>query len=1701
MSDPKTLLPKIAASPYFIKNPGRGYSQVLFKPGYPLQSAELIQLQNILNEQLKIFADHIFEDGSIMDSKGGLEYDLNCSLFAVSPAWGGTVNFDDEIEFRYGSTVDSGYKAVCVQESFQDTDFSDEHHPKYLVIKQEDTTIPTFAAGVVVEVWKKDNTFLGELALNADTNNALEKVGKYAKINSNQFYTMGYFTSIASQAYVYWFDESLPVNVQIGVELVWRIIDHNEDTSLRDPAENAFNENSPGADRLKLELQLSRRSLDFTENSSKWKFYTLLKFKNNQLIYRVKYPTYGELGVTLANRTYETNGSFVVDEFKLEVQPGLSILGAHRITTPPTVVKADEESTWIIEGTNTQYFSLTVGNYLILGSDNESYHRLLRIDDIISDTSMKVSDIHYDDYDDQGQFVSLQSRWDNKGTDTFIELELYDESKFNYKFDNGIAYVKGWRFEKEFVSRLSDLRARKTQLMAKTVSPNSHYFHLDYNETDPFVPNNFVNTETFIDFDSLEQVDLHCTNNREFYRLTIVDYMFNSWAAQNPGEELLIDDALFVCVNYDLYELVSYTKNDSSGIPAPGHVYAMSRAGGSSSSFDLQSIQKETESPYNTDNPSNYNTLSYANSQANTAFDSTNSLVEFTITPGGNYSGLSQNDYVTISDSSVTYTGQVTSVVTSTSNKIEVKTLYNLLTHDALYTVEKPSEADYHTFQYNSTKIGTVRANSISANHPERFYFSHYTMNPEKEFTVFHSDSASQIQVLDLNASFASSVYKDMILSYGNQKWPITKYEGLTQTFTLETTGNPLPTINSGDVVQLQSTFQDVHSIVKTNYPYQKAFKGNIKRTTDDYPIVVTPTGTTQKFVRLINEGDGEIKSVSMDSNSYNLFRQEIYTFTSLSNSFTISYTFDNISDVNLGSDRTKVYAANTILDPNDATVILYHQGESIGVLASEISGKICEITLENSIPDPSRVIVHLEVPIETPQERKKDLIKNVVDVFDANTVHFGVETTSHGKRTHLKDSFELKHSDVYRVRKIEVAPGKKETGADSSYIDLTYYFDLDTGQRDEAYEHGRVNLKEHLDLPPIGAGLNNYAFRVTYDYFEPEAGHFFTVNSYKDIHYRKIPTYIDAKNQKFPLRNVIDFRHVKEPAGSVSEYSKAVDFTSDYVDLRCEYYLREQKIISIEGDSSTKIDTKFFDSETYSESEYSIRLYDVVIPAYTFECDDVEYKKKDNQRYTMNDISKLQKRIENLEDIAQLNSLELQTIQTKLVTNDGDPRYKNGMLVDMFAGFTVAEIAESHFAASIDQHAMKLYPSFESRNLKLRPVSVTSTSPVIKRNIAFLPYSNLEVDVEEANTFTSDTTSLTADLSISNGKLTLHPFSDNWYSQNVPAKPQLNEDNQYKNWTELRQAAHGTQWADWDQYIGGVETEDQTIPLQNATLSQKTGQMVNNKNNIEMIIGDRKINTTLKYYSKEIRIGFVFESLEHSTNTYQIRIGDETPSIQDGMRLTFTYTGTSSIDNFISNNLGKTITQGSSEGIIQHILPTGTSGQYYLYVTNINSNLFTAGSVNGINGSVDTVHNFVSQQVDSQGILCGDFTLAEKQFSINSNVDVWMCSVDSSYNVLKVEGSTRFHIGGLIEKVSSHSQSIRPVRKKLFSHDYSATVPYVEDRTYKTLGSVSIPVFLHQPFIFEESLFLSQVDLKVLNTDTTIDHRFVLTIQPMIQD
>ena len=47
---------------------------------------------------------------------------------------------------------------------------------------------------------------------------------------------------------------------------------------------------------------------------------------------------------------------------------------------------------------------------------------------------------------------------------------------------------------------------RKTKTVPETVSPNRHYFVMNYDEYGPFICNQYVNTERFLEFDKLEEV-------------------------------------------------------------------------------------------------------------------------------------------------------------------------------------------------------------------------------------------------------------------------------------------------------------------------------------------------------------------------------------------------------------------------------------------------------------------------------------------------------------------------------------------------------------------------------------------------------------------------------------------------------------------------------------------------------------------------------------------------------------------------------------------------------------------------------------------------------------------------------------------------------------------------------------------------------------------------------------------------------------------------------------------------------------------------------------------------------------------------------------------------------------------------------------------------------------------------------------------
>jgi len=1730
----KTLLPEIANSPYFIKYPGRNFSQVLFKPGYPLQSAELISLQNIVNEQISRFGDHVFKDGSMVttsggfEKNGGIDYD-HCQLYELSEDANllAFVPENSTIVIK-DTTVDINLDISTVLEAdfvtFKNAFIKDGIvYPNYMGLKFNNGQIQQNLAELFstslpsrFDVYVKfSNNVLGS---KIGTLNSLAATdGMFAMIKDTVFYTSGYFTNIEEQKLIYHIGDASLMNVEVGVELQWEIADISHPTygsQLFDPAQNAFNENSPGADRLILNLMLKEHDLNYVQSNDDWKFTPLLKFKNGDLIYRIKYPIYSVLGDTLARTTYEIHGNFVIDPFKLNVTSDALLTGTHTVTEYDNSL--DGETVYTITGSETTYTNLTIGNYVMFGSVVD-YNRLLKIVRIDSDLRMKVSDVHYDSYPD----------FSTNSPDYFSEakvgttISLRDEEKLNYVLSEGKAYVNGYRFETTFQTKIEDNKSRDFKAAEAAVLPNQHYFELS----------SYFHTENFINFKKLDTLDLHCTKNKELYQLTIsLSTAFNLPIVVGINEELEINGTIFKNIKTTTtnggdvisnYELISYSNNTNTGLPTIGVDYTVTnRTNGTQNIYRLKTIEKIADTPFERDSSTNYSANILNDNYANTSTISiVSSTLDFENTSTSYNNSFAQDDYVLIedvNDVTVKVFGLVTNIPGNPSSSMTVKTNTTVFTNNATeYRITKPSYNQFYDYQYGSTKIGTIRSNSVGVDDPERFRFSHYELNHSiKSFDVVKVNTVTnKIEAVSLELSQVDDVYNGMFIEYNGSTWEISDYVGATQEFTLLGVSalNPI-NFAIGDNINLTAHLSNLNSIISSAFANGKGFYGNVVKNTLGYPVIKTPNQTQNKFSSIIDNEDGEVKNVRVDD--YSIFYQEKWIVTGVDiSSLSKAIGTDFISDFNIDNNNVKVYAATNILD-GTTNYLKYSSGQSVPFSSVTLVGSNLTINFNETFNNTDAFIVHANIPVSQPLLRYKTL-KNITDAqadVDDFTVYVNGDGTLLGDitntRNHTQQTFELKHSDIYRIRSVQVSVGKL-TGP---YVDITDYFTLDDGQRATHYDHGRLVLKSYLKLPDINnldtsiteatitaASQNVYRFRVNYDFFEPTNGHFFTVDSYTNIHYRKIPTYIDSARDKFPLRNVIDFRPVRRPIGSISDYEQETDIVS-IINLDFDYYYHKEKVIALQGNGTSEIKLVYQEAENYVPSFYNIKLYEITLPAYTFEFEDINYKLIDNKNYTMKDISKLQKRIENLEDIAQLNALELQAIQTKLTDVNGNPRFTNGLLVDMFSGFAIAKVDQEGFAASIDIEQMKLYPSFSSNNSLLHIAPTTSISnnfPTVKNNIAYLPIAGHN---EIVNSFdTNITSTLNSQLSFKNGKLTLHPYSDVWYSKDSTPIVLLNEDNQFKNWKLLRSSAHGTQWKDWEQFWSGVPVESNILTVANATLSQKTGRLINNKNNIEKVINDKRVNTTLTLKSRAGRIGFVFEMLSKDVNEYGIYINSNLVTTNAGQRITFTTTSGLSVNNFRTLYQGLNITQnavaGLASGVVNHIQHISNK-DYYLYVTNIDNYIFdTSAKINELNGSISAIHTYGTSRVslDDNSILCGDFTIGESDYPSGTALDVQIRDLNAQTN--NIVGSNKFYINGLLETKTSFVQSIRPAQRKLYSDSESN---YIDDKTFVINNTTRIPTPIHQPFILNDSVFLSKFSFRYTCNQ---DSKVIITIQPMVNN
>lgn len=174
-----------------------------------------------------------------------------------------------------------------------------------------------------------------------------------------------------------------------------------------------------------------------------------------------------------------------------------------------------------------------------------------------------------------------------------------------------------------------------------------------------------------------------------------------------------------------------------------------------------------------------------------------------------------------------------------------------------------------------------------------------------------------------------------------------------------------------------------------------------------------------------------------------------------------------------------------------------------------------------------------------------------------------------------------------------------------------------------------------------------------------------------------------------------------------------------------------------------------------------AMSLATLIVPAYTRQSAFVQYKKDDNRRYTMRDIGKLERRIENLEYYTTLSLKELETKDMKITDADGLDRFKSGFFVSDFNDFGVFSPFDGGFQASLVPEQQMVVPKEYSDSIGLKLNRQASTNYRIKDDSIFLPYTDV---VEIRQPYGTSTETINPYLIINwNASTVLTPSSDSW--------------------------------------------------------------------------------------------------------------------------------------------------------------------------------------------------------------------------------------------------------------------------------------------------------------------------------------------------
>lgn len=454
----------------------------------------------------------------------------------------------------------------------------------------------------------------------------------------------------------------------------------------------------------------------------------------------------------------------------------------------------------------------------------------------------------------------------------------------------------------------------------------------------------------------------------------------------------------------------------------------------------------------------------------------------------------------------------------------------------------------------------------------------------------------------------------------------------------------------------------------------------------------------------------------------------------------------------------------------------------------------------------------------------------------------------------------------------------------------LLNYFTLDNGQRDNYYDWSRLMLSSSVSSGSVAGPFTMTLTRFVHSNTTGITGPF-TVDSYSTVDYKDIPVYTSpTTGRSYRLSDVLDFRPVRQGDGTLSGYVLPSQSASNDNKFNYSTYLPRTDKIVLGRDRNFKILSGIpsVDPQPPADNPDAMTLYAVTLNGFTTTKDDVQIKRIENKRYTMQDIATLENRIDNVEYYSNLNILEQQVRNSPILDSAGLEIPKKGILVDGFRGHAVSDVQDPMYAASIDFENAEMRPSFKDRVYRLNSISAASsvsgssdgiytlgytTSPLINQ-----PLATSSLNINPAGVFNYL------------GVMRSTPASDFWYDDATAPVVRVNTEGENDAWlfgipsgTGAGEAkGFGSQWNDWESNWSGIGRNNistssiNSDPSRSIFVSSAGSRLTQPSANSQILpnslvsnVGDLQVKSDIVPYARSIGVGLSANNLRPNTQLY----------------------------------------------------------------------------------------------------------------------------------------------------------------------------------------------------------------------------------------